>query len=513
LTLAIGIQTVFIIGGVMRALPLVGITLPFVSYGGSSLLTSFASLAILLLVSQSEGSETTRHRAFEEIQIGFSIAWLGLAFIAGWWTIYRSPGLVVRTDNPRRALDSRFVERGQIWDRNGVILAESIGSPGEYERRYRFPAAAPFIGFDSAIYGQAGIESSMDTVLRGLERGTFVENTWQRLITGHPPPGQDIALTIDIDLQSLSMDLLHDQIGAAVLLEASSGELYVVASQPTYNPNEIDEDWGELIQDERAPLFNRATQGLYQPGLSIAPFLFSETLVSGMVTPEDSVTALSSVVSINGLEISCLRAPPQAVENNVEVTLRYGCPHPLQQIFMDAGWDQTRTAIESFGFTEVTDVGLQTARPVELVNDPSERELAQFVVGQGELQVSPLQMARAIAGLFSNQQIAPINLVQAIEASEGIWVMQEAEGYRVPLSAKAVVSDLRKIYATGNSDLFELRAEALIDDEGQRLGWYLGAMQHDSSLWTIVVALEGDSAHIAEDIGRQILAAAQQLSP
>jgi cell division protein FtsW (lipid II flippase) len=513
LTIAIGLQAIFIIGGVMRALPLVGITLPFVSYGGSSLLTSFASLAILLLLSHSTGDERRRLCTFETIQSGFALAWLSLAFIAAWWTIYRAPTIVARTDNPRRALDSRFVERGQVVDRNGVILAESIGRPGEYERRYPYPSAAPLIGFDSAIYGQSGIESSMDDVLRGLKRGTYFDNTWNRLITGHPPAGQDIALTVDIELQSLAMNLLHDQAGAAVLLEAGSGDLYVVASQPSYNPNQIDEAWGDFIQDGRAPLLNRATQGLYQPGLSMAPYLFSQSVAQGIVSPHDRVSGLSSTVDVNGQAITCALAPPEVVANTLESALRYSCPGPLQKMFVEAGWDSAQTAIEIFGFTEEVEVELETAGVVELEVEPSDVELGQLVIGQGELRVSPLQMTRALAGLFAEQDTAPLHLLQAVEGEADNWVLQEAQGYRVASLSKAVVETLRRIYSAGTEQLYSLRAEALSGSQGQLIGWYLGALQQDEKLWTVVVVLEGAPSYRAERIGMEILRAAEQLSP
>jgi cell division protein FtsW (lipid II flippase) len=513
LTIAIGMQAIFIIAGVMRALPLVGVTLPFISYGGSSLLTSFAALAILLLLSNSEGVVRSRLYSIEAVQIGFSVTWSMLALIAAWWTIYRAPMLVARTDNPRRALDTRFVERGMITDRNGVVLAHSIGSPGAYDREYLYPETAPVTGFDSMIYGQAGIEKTMDPVLRGLERGTVFGNAWHRLVTGHPPEGENISLTIDIQLQSLAMDLLADSSGAGVLLEAHSGELYAIASQPSYNPNQIEESWSSLLANEDAPLFNRAAQALYQPGLSMVPFLFAHANAEGKIEAGERTTNLANPVRVDGDLLSCTRQPPDSNENTLEAALRYGCPELLQKELVKLGWDSIRNAIDIFGFTTPAGIRLASVGSINLPNNPSMAELEQLVIGQGTLRVSPLQMARAVGGLFADVERAPLQLVRAIDVDDEGWNLLQPEGYRVPALSANVIESLKHIYAFTGTASYEWLAPALTGTEDHQLGWYIGVEEDGDALWVVVVVLEDEKPYKAAGIGREILSAAGEFNP
>ena len=122
---AFGLQTLMILGGVLRLLPITGITLPFISYGGSSLITSLLGLALLLILS--DGGRRSRFaRPVRVLQAGITLGWIGLALALGWWTIVRGPALTTRTDNPRRALAERVNARGSIVDRNGVALAETV---------------------------------------------------------------------------------------------------------------------------------------------------------------------------------------------------------------------------------------------------------------------------------------------------------------------------------------------------------------------------------------------------
>lgn len=104
LATAFGLQAAFIIGGAIRFLPLAGITLPFVSYGGSSLLTSFIGLALLLIVSDDRSANNVDlHFAGVHVQFGLSVVWIVLALIMAWWVLFRGPGLRARGDNPRAA--------------------------------------------------------------------------------------------------------------------------------------------------------------------------------------------------------------------------------------------------------------------------------------------------------------------------------------------------------------------------------------------------------------------------
>jgi hypothetical protein len=184
----------------------------------------------------------------------------------------------------------------------------------------------------------------------------------------------------------------------------------------------------------------------------------------------------------------------------------------MQQTFLETGWDTFRSAVVSFGITQQIDIHLETAESVILEDVPSESELAQLVIGQGDLRVSPVQMARAFGGLFADDERAPLRLLRAVNHDDTGWEEQEPVGYRVPTFSSEVIHTLEGIYAAGGSDLIDLRAQALSGSEGQLLGWYLGAMAADEDLWVVVVVLEGSTPHEAERIGRAILTATEALT-
>lgn len=263
-------QSILIIGGNMRLLPLTGVTLPFVSYGGSSLLTSF--LALLLLVHISTQREETHaipesvNRPYLQLSVFLFLGIAAVAIINGWWSYYRGPALLTRTDNPRRAIDDLTVLRGSILDRGNQILASTIGVQGEYSRQIAYPALSPIIGYTNPVYGQSGIEATLDPYLRGLAGNPDLLIWWNHLLYGQPPPGLDIRLSLDSDLQQSADRAMRGYAGALILMNAENGEILAISSSPYFSANRLEEEWDVLMQDDSSPLLNRATLGSYPVG-------------------------------------------------------------------------------------------------------------------------------------------------------------------------------------------------------------------------------------------------------
>jgi cell division protein FtsW (lipid II flippase) len=263
-------QSILIIGGNLRLLPLTGVTLPFVSYGGSSLLTSTLCLLLLLHISNNaiETHQIVTFNLRPYLYFGAFLL-LGLVMVAltnGWWAYYRGPDLLTRTDNPRRSITDRHVRRGSILDRNNQIITSTTGQPGDFSRQIAYPILSPVVGYTNDVYGQSGLEASLDAYLRGLQ-GYPDYTIWiHHLLYGQPPPGSDVRLSLDLDIQRIADEALEDSSGALILMNAETGEILVMASHPTFDANQLEEKWDQLISDESAPLLNRATMGRYPIG-------------------------------------------------------------------------------------------------------------------------------------------------------------------------------------------------------------------------------------------------------
>lgn len=271
-------QSILIIGGNMRLLPLTGVTLPFVSSGGSSLLISYLSLLILLHIShrgQEQPAVLSVPQTRPYLQLGgfLLVGVILTGLISGWWMVYRGPALVTRTDNPRRAITERSVRRGSLLDRNQTPINQTTGQPGAYQRQYFYPSLGSVVGYSHPVYGKSGLEASLDDYLSGWRGNPGLTVWWEHILYGQPPPGLDVRLSLDLELQRVADDLLGESHGALVLLNAQSGEVLAMASHPTFDPNTLEEDWEALMVDEDYPLVDRASLGEYPISASGVPFI------------------------------------------------------------------------------------------------------------------------------------------------------------------------------------------------------------------------------------------------
>jgi cell division protein FtsI/penicillin-binding protein 2 len=230
------------------------------------------------------------------------------ALVSGWWVFVRGDALLNRTDNQRRYIADRYVRRGAILDRDNRPIVESTGAAGEYARQMLYPDLSNLVGYTNAAFGQAGLEAGLDEYLRGLRSAPPLEVWWNRVLYSQPPPGQDVRLTLDLDLQRQADAALGERRAALVAMNARSGEILAMASHPTYDANRLDEQHSALLNDPGAPLFNRAVQGRYPLG-DLARLFPAETgalwvdPLPALRLPTDQIPDLAVVTGGDGAAI------------------------------------------------------------------------------------------------------------------------------------------------------------------------------------------------------------------
>ena len=437
----IGIQALLIMGGNLRLLPLTGVTLPFISYGGSSLLTSFIALLFLMLISNhldEEPAPLPRPRPYLTFSLFLSMGLFAAALTNGWWAIVRGPDLLMRTDNPRRIIEDNFVMRGMLLDRANIIINSTEGEIGSYTRVYKYPDLTSIVGYNHPVYGQAGLEASLDEYLRGLKGNPASTIWWNHLLYGMSPEGLDVRLSIDLYLQYRSDQLMLGHHGATILLNAASGEIFVMSSQPTFNPKQLDEFGVKLNEDPNKPLINRATQGLYAIGSLADPF--ASTLYNKQTLSEEELNSV----------------------------------------------------YETFGFYRIPLLRMEVAEP--LINAEVK-----------DLHVSPLQVALASAALSNHGTIPAPRIATAVNTPEEGWIVLPALGTSITAIPESAADEVAEsLMVDGESYWAHVgRAEGSESPvtwfiAGTPPNWQATPM-------VVVVLLEEDNVQLAQWIGRELL--------
>lgn len=306
----IAAQSIIIIGGNIGLFPLTGVTLPFISYGGSSLFSSYVAILLLTFIARDgldkeKKEDLTDLRLTEVLLVGL----LTCGLIVGYWGSIRGNELLDRTDNPRRALSSLYSKRGAIVDRNNKPLVVTDGDQSSYDRNYLYPFLAPIIGYTHPAFGQTNIEASFDDYLRGERGSPDLEIWWQYLLYGRPPDGLNIRSTINIDTEQAFLKLFGENIGAGAIITPNNGELISAVSAPYADLND---DQTYLIdqQAENSPLLNRLSLGQY-PSSLISRILEDAGLLNEL--PDDMANILADRHADSTPEIGFETADP--VEN------------------------------------------------------------------------------------------------------------------------------------------------------------------------------------------------------
>ena len=193
---------------------------------------------------------------------------------------------------------------------NGTIASHILGRVGRiYKEEYAILKTKGY-GMND-ILGKDGIEKIMEDTLKGTDGVQNVEQsidgrTMKVLESKEPIPGNNVILTLDLELQKIAENSLAETIqnmrtnpeslgasaGAVVVVDVNNGEILAMASYPTFNQNTFNEDYKELLQNEAKPMWNRAISGTYAPGSTFKMLTAVAALESGVTTTSEVINDL-----------------------------------------------------------------------------------------------------------------------------------------------------------------------------------------------------------------------------
>ena len=582
LTLGLAVQAIVISAGMLGLLPLAGVVTPFLSYGRSAMLSNFAAVAVCAAIARRPGPAREAFvKPMAVLRWTLAAAVMMLAVRSALVQVVRADGVATQANltqqadggyrfqyNPRLVAAGRQIERGTIFDRNGVPLATS--RPNELApfakelHRLGLPASCPEPG--ARCYPLGGLafhllgdserqinwaarntsfaEQDFDAHLKGFDDRprtvevrspsdgrvfTTVRRDYSDLLPlvrhkGNPDHAdvarilrrdRNLHLSIDAGLQVMTARALRTRSleagsgrGAAVVLDPATGALLASASYPWPEPRDLS---GQAVA-EPGRLLDRARYGLYPPGSTFK-----------LVT---AVAALRSPQADEESTFECVRLPDGRVGGRVPGTS--GAIHDDPQDRSPHGTlDLHRALVVScnayfanlahrLGSKALAEAA--AAAQIAVAPAPAEtnlrRTLAHAGYGQGTVVASPLRMARATAALAVDGILRDVRVTRdpAQKTTEVRWI--DSEG------AALLRGDMRAVVTSGSGRVLAGHPVAIagktgtaeVDDERSH-SWFVGFAPYAETppriAFAVIVENAGYGGRVAAPLAGEIVSAAQ----
>ena len=291
--------------------------------------------------------------------------------------------------------------------------------------------------------GQSGLERLLDEYLRGRDGGEEIEvdalgRPVRVMRRQEPRPGAHVVTTVDRRIQEIVERAMGDRAGAVVVLDPRSGDVLALTSSPAFELDRFTgplarEAWLRLVRDPQFPLLNRSIQSQYAPGSIFKIVVTAAALQEGVITPFDRLRCGPTFQ----LGQRTFKNWEDADWGDLDLyhALVRSCNTFFYQLGLKVGIETMSRYARAFGLGEPTGIALSGEKPGRLpgLMGPGERAGARWkagdtvniAIGQGQLLVTPLQVARLLAAVGTDGILWQPRLVQRVESADGRLLYSE----------------------------------------------------------------------------------------
>ena len=282
----------------------------------------------------------------------------------------------------------------------------------------------PVLALPGMRVGRAGVEKFREEALRGEAGEVQMEvNAVGRVIREldrtEGQAGEDVTLSLDVDLQKQVLAHLGDMSASAVVMDCTNGEVLAMGTNPSFDPSLFDSgvsqaQWVDWTSDRRTPLINKATAGVYPPGSTFKMCVGLAALHAGALTPGDRIYC-PGFIDLGDTRFHCWKKGGHG-SLDMKNGLKHSCDVFFYEAARRAGIDAVAATAEIFGFGTEPQIDLPGARR-GLIPDRAWRSAHRrhwgagdtigCGIGQGVILASPLQLATYASRIATGRAVVP----------------------------------------------------------------------------------------------------------
>lgn len=340
------------------------------------------------------------------------LAFIGLVVYLSHFQIFRAQDIRNHAYNKRLWINEENILRGSIWDRNGNILAYSQDQGENINRYYNYSNLySHIIGYSYREYGKAGLEATYNSELLNLRDLSGIEELIN--IVSPDIDGNNLELTIDHNLQERTRELLNGRKGSVIVMNPTSGEIYSMYSFPDFNTSNLREEWVNITESGDA-LLNRSTQGSYTPG-SIFKLITATALLESNIDLDYQCSG-SAIIDGNTIADAGQTAHGQI---DLEGAIINSCNSYFAEKSLEIGQDKLKEVAKRYMMDERISFDLETNRSSFPKGNLNKNAIAEAAIGQGQVEVTPLNMALMVSAIANEGKMVKPYLVKRVEDSDG----------------------------------------------------------------------------------------------
>ncbi|MBR5361618.1 MAG: FtsW/RodA/SpoVE family cell cycle protein [Lachnospiraceae bacterium] len=465
-------QVFLTVGGGIKFIPLTGVTLPLVSYGGTSMLASvimfYTTESIIIDYREQRHKEISEHIQTEHrkprtvetwLTVGlFSALYLAMIVYLSVYVGTQKQQMISNSYNSRQKLLAKENIRGTIYDRGGKVLAKTMyDENGKEYRDYPYGKLfAHVVGFSSK--GKSGLEAAENYYL--LNSNVSLSEKVENDIEGVKNPGNDVYTSLDYNLQKVASDAIGVCKGAVIVSEVDTGRILAMVSKPDFDPNTIVEDWNKYLEnsDNSSVLVNRATQGLYAPGSTFKIVTALEYIRENPETYNEYRYTCNGRYKNGDDMINCYHGSVHGNEDLYE-SFAKSCNASFANIGMELDRTSYSKTLDKLMFNQKLPLDINySISKLSVDQNTTDSDMMQIAIGQGKATVTPMELHLITNAIAEGGTPMKPYLVDCIKDADGN-VIKEYE----PVKLKEfMTADEAKV-------LTELMTGVVKDGTGRRL--------------------------------------------
>lgn len=457
-----------------------------------------------------------RNKEFARVTYIFVALFLGMMGYIVHFQVVKSQDLIQSPYNARKDAYAERVVRGDILDKNGVVLATTrVGDDGSETREYPYGSMfAHVIGYSD--HGKAGLESKMNFEM--LTSNAFFLSKLKDEFQDQKHRGDSIVTTLDLNLQQAAYHALGDLKGAVVVIEPSTGKILAMVSKPDFDPNALSANWEYLNSSGDSELLNRATQGQYAPGSTFKVVTALEYMRENPAYMDYGYQC-NGVIEQGGVAIHCYGGNVHG-QVSFAASLAYSCNTSFCNIGLGLDAERFKSTAEEVLFDSKLPSDLPYSQSRFLLNASSvDGEKMMTAMGQGQTQVSPYHMALIASAIANGGTLMRPYLVDSITNHSGQEVEKnlpkEYKNLMTPQEASQLKQYMTGVVDYGTASVLSGQsytaagktgtAEYSSDKEKDH-SWFIGMTNVDNPELVISVIIESaDGAAKAVNVAKQVL--------